>query len=133
MVKCEICGVNYDDRVRTFWIQYSSDNNDKKCTCRQCWDKETKLKPYHFQNHIPNCCTGGDLCRHLFDTKEDLLKFILDDTNDGYVACMCREGNEIVDVGLTCLDWWVRGYATLDKGTLPYWEDKVTELCGLLT
>lgn len=75
-------------------------------------------------------CDGGDLITRLFNTKEDLLQYILDNTEDGDIACMDDDDNTIVDVNANRKFWWVRGYANLDKNDLPNWRDKAIELYG---
>lgn len=127
---CEICGNKYDNYMRTFYIQYSKNDNDKKCVCAKCRRKEAIVKPYRYTNDIPMFCDGGDLITHLFNTKEDLLQYILDNTDDGDIACMDDDGKTIVDVNANRKFWWVRGYANLDKNDLPNWKDKAIELYG---
>lgn len=127
---CEICGNKYDNYMRTMYIQYSKNDNDRKCTCLECWRKEAIVKPYRYTNEIPMSCDGGDLITHLFNTKEDLLQYILDNTDDGDIACMDDDYNTIVDVNTNRKFWWVRGYANLDKNDLPNWKDKAIELYG---
>ena len=127
---CEICGNKYDNYMRTFYIQYSKNDNDKKCVCAECWRKEAIVKPYRYTNEIPMSCDGGDFITRLFNTKEDLLQYVLDDTDDGDIACMDDDDNTIVDVNVNRKFWWVRGYANLDKNDLPNWKDKAIELYG---
>lgn len=127
---CEICGNKYDNYMRTFYIQYSKNDNDKKCVCTECWRKEAIVKPYRYTNEIPISCDGGNLITRLFDTKEDLLQYILDNTEDGDIACMDDDDNTIVDVNANRKFWWVRGYANLDKNDLPNWRNKAIELYG---
>ena len=127
---CEICGNKYNNYMRTLYIQYSKNDNDRKCTCLECWRKEVIVKPYRYTNEIPMSCDGGDLITHLFNTKEDLLQYILDNTDDGDIACMDDDDNTIVDVNAHRKFWWVRGYANLDKNDLPNWKEKAIELYG---
>lgn len=116
---CEICGNKYNNYMRTLYIQYSKNDNDRKCTCLECWRKEALVKPYRYTNEIPMSCDGGDLITHLFNAKEDLLQYILDNTDDGDVACMDNDDDTIVDVNVNRKFWRVRGYANLDKNDLP--------------
>ena len=127
---CEICGAKYNNYFRTMYIQYSNNENDKKCTCLKCWREQAVIKPYRYTNHIPDFCDGGNLITILFDTKEDLLKYILQNTKDNKIACISENGDEVIDVNTDEKYWWVRGYANLDKNDLPNWRDKVIELYG---
>ena len=127
---CEICGNKYNNYMRTMYIQYSKNDNDRKCTCLECWRKEAIVKPYRYTNEIPMSCDGGDLITRLFNTKEDLLQYVLDNTNDGDIACMDDDDNTIVDVNANRKFWWARGYANLDKSALSNWRDKERELYG---
>ena len=127
---CEICGNKYNNYMRTMYIQYSKNDNDRKCTCLECWRKEAIVKPYRYTNEIPMSCDGGDFITRVFNTKEDLLQYVLDNTDDGDIACMDDDDNTIIDVNANRKFWWVRGYAILDKNDLPNWKDKAIELYG---
>ena len=127
---CEICGNKYNNYMRTLYIQYSKNDNDRKCTCLECWRKEAIVKPYRYTNEIPMSCDGGDFITRVFNTKEDLLQYVLDNTDDGDIACMDDDDNTIIDVNANRKFWWVRGYAILDKNDLPNWKDKAIELYG---
>ena len=125
---CEICGNKYNNYMRTLYIQYSKNDNDRKCTCLECWRKEAIVKPYRYTNEIPMSCDGGDFITRVFNTKEDLLQYVLDNTDDGDIACMDDDDNTIIDVNANRKFWWVRGYAILDKNDLPNWKTKIIEL-----
>ena len=127
---CEICGNKYNNYMRTMYIQYSKNDNDRKCTCLECWRKEAIVKPYRYTNEIPMSCDGGDFITRVFNTKEDLLQYVLDNTDDGDIACMDDDDNTIIDVNANRKFWWVRGYAILDKNDLPNWKTKIIELYG---
>ena len=127
---CEICGNKYNNYMRTMYIQYSKNDNDRKCTCLECWRKEAIVKPYRYTNEIPMSCDGGDFITRVFNTKEDLLQYVLDNTDDGDIACMDDDDNTIIDVNANRKFCWVRGYAILDKNDLPNWKTKIIELYG---
>ena len=102
---CEICGNKYNNYMRTMYIQYSKNDNDRKCTCLECWRKEAIVKPYRYTNEIPMSCDGGDFITRVFNTKEDLLQYVLDNTDDGYIACMDDDDNtRLVPISGTPID-----------------------------
>lgn len=131
--KCKICGKEYDNYMRTFYIQYSNNENDRKCCCQECWHREAHKKPHMYTNHIPTFCDGGDLITRLFDTKEELFCWIVNNikTDENDVLCCSHDGN-IITVNKKIKHWWVHGFSTLEQGDLPDWRGTVIRYHGSL-
>lgn len=124
---CNICGKEYDNFMRTFYVE---DSGIKIRVCLECRSKYCRDKNV-YTDHIPPFCDGGDLISHVFKTKEELLQYIVSSTTNNNICCMENDGT-IVDVNKNEKFWWVRGFSSLDKGSLPNWKDKVRELYGEL-
>lgn len=77
---------------------------------------------YHFLPEIPMYVDGVTVNVYGFDTKEEIAKFIEDNTDEGYVTCMDSRG-EIIVVHRDGHPWYVLGYTNLDAWTFPNWED----------
>lgn len=129
---CEVCGKEYDNYMRTFYVE---SQGLKTRVCTQCRSKLCQGQ-HVFTNYIPLFCAGEDLVSHCFSTELQLLrfinsntKFINSNTKEDYIACMSNDGT-IVDVSKNKKFWWVRGFSTLRPGSLPDWEEKVKELYG---
>ena len=120
---CQFCSKEYNNYMRTFYVQTSSAKIRVCPECRRafCRDK------YIFTNRIPAFCDGGDLISHCFETEEQLLEHILSETKENYVCGMSSDG-AIVDVCTTEKFWWVRGYSNLTYGQLPHWETIAEEI-----
>lgn len=131
--KCEICGKEYDSYHTTFYIQYSRNDDDRKCACPDCIGKEKNCKPYRFANHLPMYCDGFDTIVNMFDTKEEAVEWILNKYQDSpnRIVCMDKAG-VILTVSKDEKFWWVVGGSNLETGTFPNWKEKVIELHGSL-
>lgn len=133
--KCELCGKEYEGRMRTLYIQHYN-NPNKVCCCGECLHKETKKKPHSYTNSIPAYVEGGNVITVLFDRKDDLISYIKNNVFDeaekekGEI-CIGDDG-KIVYVDKTRKWWWVSGFSTLRHGDLPNWREKVIEYHGSL-
>jgi hypothetical protein len=116
---CELCGKEYDNYHCTFYIQ--EENGNKIKVCMRCRKSYCENKKYTFMNHIPNFFDGGVCTTICFNTEEELLKYIEDNTKENYIVCMADDG-DIIDVSKQGKGWWVRGYSTLTPGKLPNWR-----------
>lgn len=123
--KCEICGKEYDNYMRTFYIQYSDNDNDRKCCCSVCKCNEIISKPYKFTNYIPDFVDGGNLITRLFDTKDDLVKWLNKTYNNENEELCCSDSGTIVIVDKKKRQWRIEGFSNLKKGDLPDWEETV--------
>lgn len=124
---CQICGKEYDNYMRTFYVE---ENGKRTIVCIECRNEFCKDK-FVYTNHIPDFCDGGNLVSHCFKTEEELLQYVTSSTDENSICCMGYDG-AIVNVSKSIKAWWVRGFSTLSKGTLPNWRDKVKELYGEL-
>ena len=122
---CEVCGKEYDNYMRTFYI---NKQNKRTRVCLNC--RNELSEGYIYTNHIPAFCAGGDLDTYCFPVEEQLLRHIHKNTIKNYIACMDYSDGIIVDVCTTEKFWWVRGYSNLSQGKLPDWKEKVKELYG---
>ena len=122
---CQICGKEYDNYMRTFYVE---ENSIKTRVCLDCRKKLCHGK-HIFTNHIPPFCDGGDIISRCFNTEKELLNYILSSTRNNNIACMSDDGT-IIDVSKEEKYWWVRGYSTLESGTLPDWKVVSTILYG---
>lgn len=125
--KCEVCGKEYDNYFRTFYVE---EKGIKTKVCSHCGTELLKNKEYVYHKEIPTYVDGADLVYKVLDSEEEALNYIKENTEENYIACMSRTGNAIIDVCKTEKFWWVRGYVKLTKGVLPYWEDVAEELYG---
>lgn len=122
---CNLCGKEYDNYMRTFYVQ---EKGIKIRVCPECRSAFCRDK-FIFTNHIPEFCTGGDQVSHCFETEDQLLNHILSETKENYVCCMSTDG-VIVDVCTNKKFWWVRGYSNLTYGQLPDWKETAEEIYG---
>lgn len=128
---CQICNKEYDNYMRTFYVQ---EKGIKIRVCPECRAAFCRDK-FVYTNHIPLFCDGGDLITHCFETEEQLLEHILLETEkryinrEKYICCMGSDGT-IIDVCTTEKFWWVRGYSNLTYGQLPNWETIAEEIYG---
>lgn len=122
---CQLCGKEYDNYMRTFYVQ---EKGIKIRVCSDCRSAFWRDK-YIFTNHIPAFCDGGDLVSHCFNTEEELLDHIVSKTRENYVCGMDQTGT-IIDVCTTEKFWWVRGYSNLTYGQLPDWQSIADEIYG---
>lgn len=129
-IKCSICGKEYDNYKRTFYIQYSTDK-DKKCCCLSCMNKNAKLKPYRFRNYVPNYYKGEDVITSLFDTKNDLIVWLNKEygKNGEKILC-CDDTGDIITVDTEKPFWWVVGCSNLKQVDLPNWKETVVKYHG---
>lgn len=51
---CQICGKEYDNYMRTYYVEK---NGEKTRVCRECRNKFCKGK-FVYTNHIPDFCDG---------------------------------------------------------------------------
>lgn len=77
---------------------------------------------YHFFPEIPKYVDGVTVNIYGFDTKQELVDFIKEHTDEDYTACMDSCG-EIIVVHHDGHPWYVLGYTNLDAWTFPNWED----------
>lgn len=125
-ITCELCGRKYDARCGTYYYQEGNDKTTRKRKCRYC--KIPLSGEYRYANHIPAFVEGGNYITYVFDSKDDLTKFILENTREEFIVCTDCE-NCIIDVSTKRKYWWVRGYVNIAID-LPNWKEKVIELYG---
>lgn len=133
IAKCEICGKEYDSYHTTLYVQYSDNPNNRKCCCLDCIGEESKKKPYNFIKHLPMFCDGFDTTMNLFDTKDDIVNWIIKNyqRSSNEIICMDTDGKILIVTKDKKL-WIVVGNTNLEKDTFPNWKDKVIELHGSL-
>lgn len=127
---CDICGKKYDNYMRTFFVQYSNDSTDRKCCCGDCLSKESRKKPHRYTNHIPMYYDGGKLITRLFDSKEEMIDWLIKNVKREDEELCCARDGEIIAVNKNEKFWWVDGFSTLDIGDLPNFEDTVIKYHG---
>ncbi len=119
--KCELCGKEYDDWMRRYYVEYKG---QKTCVCSGCRHKFVQDK-YWFINYIPAYCDGGDLVAKCFDTLEELREYIVSNTKENQIATF--NNGWIVDVYTTKEFWWVRGSVS-HKLDLPSYHNTLEDL-----
>lgn len=117
---CEICGKEYDNYFRTYYIE---ENHVRTRVCTECRLKKTEGK-YYYTNHVPTSIDGASIVTHIFPNKLQLLRYIHINTADKYIACIGWNGN-IVDVHTEKKFWWVRGNCNLNYEDLPDWRKEI--------
>lgn len=131
MVKCNICGRNYSNYMRTFYVE---NKGEKTLVCNEC-RKETTYGKISYTNYIPTFVDGGDIVTKIFETKQELKDFILKDTDEEDIATLKIDTTvenfskivpeyTIIDVVKNEQDrWYVRGWVSCEID-LPKFEKK---------
>lgn len=101
--KCEKCGEEYDNYMRTLFVE---EKGKRTCVCLDCRKKWIKDR-FWYINHIPPMCDGGNLVARVFDSLEELQKFVVNNTAENDIATF--SDYNIVDVRKDKEFWWVRG------------------------
>ena len=118
---CEICGEEYDNYMRTLYVE------EKGKRTRVCWKCRNKLSQgkYTFTNHIPPICDGGDLVTRIFENEQQLKDFVLSRADKDQIVTI--HGVDIVEVDKTKEFWWVRGSVSKEMD-FPNFYDVLNEL-----
>ena len=77
---------------------------------------------YHFFPEVPMYVDGVTVNIYGFDTKEEIIDFIKNNTDEDYTTCMDERGG-IIEVHHDGHPWYVLGYTNLDAWTFPNWLD----------
>ena len=124
--KCELCGVEYDNYMRTFKV-------NGKIVCNNCFNSEIKKinnsGKFYFYPHIPSSCEGCDVNMDVFDNIPDLLNRLKEYEEYGTLAVdNCDEETDVSNYVMTVSDdrkhWWVHGF-TNAKLNLPDYESLI--------
>lgn len=127
---CERCNKRYENIFRTYYVQKGTDDTTRHRVCPACRDMEKHIHNYYYQDHI-SPLEKKDLITRFFNTKEDLLTFIKNNTTEGYIPCMdCldKDFSLIMEVNKIKREWHVVGLSNLSEGDLPIWHKKVVEI-----
>lgn len=128
MCKCELCGIEYDNYMRTFKV-------NGKIVCNECFTSEGKKinnsGKFYFYPHIPSCCEGCDVNMEVFDNIPDLLNRLKEYEEYGTLAVdNCDEeadvSNYVMTVSKDGKHWWVHGF-TNAKLNLPNYESLIKQ------
>lgn len=119
--KCEVCGDEYDNYMRTFYIE---EKGKRTCVCLKC-RKRLSAGKYAFTNHIPAFCDGGDLVTRIFENEQQLKDFVLSRADKDQIVTI--SDFDIVEVDKTKEFWWVRGSVSKEID-LPNFYDALKEL-----
>lgn len=128
--KCELCDKEYENCFFTYYIQQADDAETKKCVCPNCKNKQKHIKSFYFETKAEPL-TKQDVVTRFFNKREDVIDYILNNTQEDYVACMEYMDNSfstIVAVNEKDGSWSVMGAANINEGDLPLWYSKVTEI-----
>lgn len=123
---CDYCNKDYEHNgyERDRKIHYVKENKMLQC-CDDCFKKIDMLdNKITFVNHIPTFVDGGTYTYNVFDTVDELIKF-LSDKHNGVLSC---DKDYIMTVYKTDdeVHWWVLGCANVDMSChLPYWKNVV--------
>lgn len=104
--KCENCGEEYDNYMRTLFIE---EKEKRTCVCLDCRNKLSKGKIY-YTNHIPAFCDGGNLVTRIFDSVDELKQFVLNQADEKEIVTF--DDYTIVEVRKNEKYWWVRGFVS---------------------
>lgn len=77
---------------------------------------------YHFFPEVPMYVDGVTVNIYGFDTKEEIIDFVKNNTDEDCTTCMDERGG-IIEVHHDGHPWYVLGYTNLDAWTFPNWLD----------
>lgn len=128
MCKCKLCGIKYDNYMRTFKV-------NGKTVCNNCFTSERKKVnnsgKFYFYPYIPSFCEGCDVNMEVFDNIPDLLNRLKTYEEYGTLAVdNCDEEADVSNYVMTVSDngksWLVHGF-TNAKLNLPNYESLIKE------
>jgi hypothetical protein len=128
---CDYCNKDFEHNgyERDRKIHYVKEDKMLQC-CDDCFKKMLVENVYDgkitFVNHIPAFVDGGTYIHDVFDTVDELIKFLSDKHSDSGVLSCDRDYILNVYKADDEIHWWVLGRANVDMSChLPYWENVV--------
>ena len=123
MIKCQVCGKEYDDYDYLYAYQFGTDDKTYVQCCSDCQTKMENKHRYWFRNYLPTF-VNGELLTRIFDTKEELVNY-LDNLELITDYELCISGDTIIQINKARDTWFCKGFINekihLDK--YPKFDD----------
>lgn len=121
MLKCEMCGKEYDSE-RNYYVEYT--DNTRKCICKDCKKTIYNKYPYLYRNYVSLLCNNDSIIK-IFDTKDNLLDWIKENVETLEDGSICISLNHIImTISGDRKSWIPKGFINpIDEIDLPRFED----------